>query len=467
MSSNYVDLPAEGGGGGGVSTLNGLSGALTLVAGSGVTIISGGSDITISTTLSGANTALSNLIATAINADLIFAAGFAGYLQSADDTASQNMNIKTGDASSGASGDLSLKTGDAIGDISGMVTVGSGSSDVGIAGSVNIFGGNGGDTGGSVVITAGAGTDDGINGLGGNVTITGGASVTDIVTGSVLLQTQNGVDSADSGNISFATGTSSGTRGSVIVDALNLNMSFKKIINLANGTASTDAVNLSQLGSLTGRTITGTTNRIVVTNGDGVAGDPTIDIGTSVVTLTGTQELTNKTLTAAVGKGTWTASGTWILPAMTFGGNVQLAENISILLDAALSADGKWSGISDIGVLGETVAFGSPVYLKTADSRWYKTNAGAEATAGNVKIGICVVAGNAADPTTILLYGKVRADSLYPTLVIGAPVYLSTTAGNIQTVQPSSTDQVIRIIGYGNTGDELDFRPSNDYMTHT
>jgi hypothetical protein len=41
-----------------------------------------------------------------------------------------------------------------------------------------------------------------------------------------------------------------------------------------------------------------------------------------VATLTGTEELTNKTLTSSVGKGTWTASGTWTLPAHTWGGAV-------------------------------------------------------------------------------------------------------------------------------------------------
>lgn len=46
------------------------------------------------------------------------------------------------------------------------------------------------------------------------------------------------------------------------------------------------------------RTITGTTNRIGVTNGDGVSGNPTLDIGSDVVTLTGAQTLTNKTLTS-------------------------------------------------------------------------------------------------------------------------------------------------------------------------
>lgn len=41
-----------------------------------------------------------------------------------------------------------------------------------------------------------------------------------------------------------------------------------------------------------------------------------------VVGRTSTDELTNKTLTSSVGKGTWTASGTWTLPAFTLGGTV-------------------------------------------------------------------------------------------------------------------------------------------------
>lgn len=48
--------------------------------------------------------------------------------------------------------------------------------------------------------------------------------------------------------------------------------------------------------TFTGRTITGTSNRISVTNGDGISGNPTLDIGSDVVTLTGSQALTNKSV---------------------------------------------------------------------------------------------------------------------------------------------------------------------------
>lgn len=182
-----------------------------------------------------------------------------------------------------------------------------------------------------------------------------------------------------------------------------------------------------------GRTLTGTAAQITVTNGDGVAGAPTLSI-----------------------------SSPFSPP-----GDIQLLENVSILLDAVLSADGKWSGIGVAGTLGETVAFGEIVYFKAADSKWWLADADADSTAGAVRVACCVVAGAADAATTLLLFGKVRADAKFPTMTIGAPVYISTTTGAIQTAQPSGTDDVIRIIGYGNTADELFFNPSNDYMTHT
>lgn len=49
-----------------------------------------------------------------------------------------------------------------------------------------------------------------------------------------------------------------------------------------------------------GRTLTGTSNRVVITNGNGVSGNPTFDVGTDVVVLTGAQTLSSKTLTSPI-----------------------------------------------------------------------------------------------------------------------------------------------------------------------
>lgn len=201
----------------------------------------------------------------------------------------------------------------------------------------------------------------------------------------------------------------------------------------------------------------------------------------SVVTVGGTQTLTSKTLTSptlttpALGtpsSGTLTnctglpASG---IAAGVLGGNITLGESTGqIILDPTLSADGTWSGIMQAGTAGATLAFRDLVYLAAADSRWELADADAASTSGDVVLGMCVLAAAAdGDPTNILLYGKIRADAAFPTLTIGAPAYVGTTAGDIQTAQPSGTDDVIRVVGYGLTADVLLFNPAGFYITHT
>lgn len=154
----------------------------------------------------------------------------------------------------------------------------------------------------------------------------------------------------------------------------------------------------------------------------------------------------------------------------TMTGALTLGENTSIALDPAGSADGKYTGITITGTAGADLAFGDLIHLDPTDSRWELADAnsasGADGDARGI-LGICVN-----DPSgdgqavTVLLHGVVRADAAFPALTINGPVYVSETAGDITQTKPTTTDNVIRSLGYAITADEIYFNPSPDYLTH-
>jgi len=140
-----------------------------------------------------------------------------------------------------------------------------------------------------------------------------------------------------------------------------------------------------------------------------------------------------------------------------------LAENTAIILDAALSADGKYSGIVETGTAGATISFGSIVYQAVGTDRWELAKADATATSIH-RLGVCVQASTNGNATTVLLYGKVRADAIFPTFTKYAPVFISNaTAGYATTTVPTSG--VHRAIGYAISDNELDFRPDIRWKT--
>ena len=145
---------------------------------------------------------------------------------------------------------------------------------------------------------------------------------------------------------------------------------------------------------------------------------------------------------------------------------VDMPENVSLKLDPALSADTKWSGITEDGTAGTAgLAYGYCYYLAST-GKWEKTNATAASTSAG-KLGMCVGAAAADATGTLLMYGKIRADDEFPTFTVGGDVFLSAaTAGILTSTAPSgTTDFVVRSIGSATTGDSLFFKPDNVYGT--
>lgn len=226
--------------------------------------------------------------------------------------------------------------------------------------------------------------------------------------------------------------------------------------------------NFSDLFLASGAVLNYANGNVAVTHTSGVLTMGTGDLrvttagsdATSVVTVGGTQTLTSKTLT----------SPTLTTPsAFTTGGTITLAENTSVALDPAGSADGKFTGITVTAVSGYSQAFGDLVYLDPTDSRWEATDAnaasGADGDARGV-LGMVVVAGTDGNACTVLLNGIVRADAKFPTFTINNPIYVSETAGLVTQTQPVTTDVVIRIVGAALTADEMYFNPDNTWTTH-
>lgn len=342
----------------------------------------------------------------------------------------------------------------------GGMTISGGTTNINLTGNrtTNI---NTGATFGTVNI-GGSSENADINIEGANVSLTSSAGELHIEALNLNLDTNNAAKQIVIGN------TNAGTTLRLLSGTAGVKITPSLLPSSDDGAAlGSTSLEWSDLFLASGAVINYADSNVVITHSSGILTVGTGDLrvstaGTnsaSVVTVGGTQTLTSKTLT----------SPTLTTPsAFTTGGTITLAENTSIALDPAGSADGKYTGITIAGTAGTTLAFGDLVYLAAADSRWELADADAASTSGDVMLGMCVLAAAAdGSATTILLYGNIRADANFPTLTIGAPAYVSTTAGDIQTAQPSGTDDVIRRVGFALTADELLFNPSNDYVTHT
>jgi len=116
---------------------------------------------------------------------------------------------------------------------------------------------------------------------------------------------------------------------------------------------------------------------------------------------------------------------------------------------------------------GEVVTFGSnggndftagKVYYLNSSGTWITTDADAIATSD----GLLAIALGTAPANGMLLRGFFDATTYLSNFVSGLPVYLSITAGTMDTTKPSGTDDVVRCVGYcTNTANVIYFNPES------
>lgn len=324
------------------------------------------------------------------------------------------------------------------------------------AGNTITFAGSDGNTltiNGSATITNG--THSGTN-TGDQTTVSGNAGTVTVADAGGDATTWPLLGTSQTGSLAPA------TDAGLTYNATTNELTTTTFIGALTGTASGNLVSGGALGTPSSGTLTNCTGLPVA----GITASTSTALGVGSIEL---GHATNTTLSQSA-PGVLAVEGVNVLTVAggTLTGNITLGENTSIALDPAGSADGKYSGMTVTGTGGATIAFGDLVTLDKDDLRWELVDISVAAAATGDARGILAMAVTSSSDgaaLTVLLHGIIRADANFPALTIGAPVY-ATTAGDVTVTQPTTTDHVIRIIGYGLTADEMYFNPGAVWTTH-
>ena len=158
---------------------------------------------------------------------------------------------------------------------------------------------------------------------------------------------------------------------------------------------------------------------------------------------------------------------TWQNGGATFGDDITLAADKSLNLPQGANVkftdpitqdsidDHDAQGIIMTFTAGMTVTPFSPVYLHTDDE---VHECDADAIATMPCIGVSVNTSNVADGAAIevMLLGLIRDESFTDFGTNGAPVYVSTTVGEMTNTAPSGSSDVVQVIGHS-IGEKLLF----------
>ena len=101
------------------------------------------------------------------------------------------------------------------------------------------------------------------------------------------------------------------------------------------------------------------------------------------------------------------------------------------------------------------------LYFLNSSGAWTETDADAIATSD----GLLGIALGSAPSNGVLLRGFFDATTYLSNFISGLPVYLSTTAANMDTTQPSGTADIVRCVGYcTNTANVIYFNPESTFL---
>jgi len=136
--------------------------------------------------------------------------------------------------------------------------------------------------------------------------------------------------------------------------------------------------------------------------------------------------------------------GTWVTPSV-----------INVTASTAPASDQTGNGIKVSAIVGETVAIGNVVYMKS-NSKYGKSDA--DAAASMPAVALATVAITADNAGILMKQGYFRDDTWDWT--IGGLLYASSIAGTITQTVPSNSGQQVQVLGYAVTADVIYFNPS-------
>ena len=144
--------------------------------------------------------------------------------------------------------------------------------------------------------------------------------------------------------------------------------------------------------------------------------------------------------------------------------NTVLPEDTSIKLDATLSADGTYCvTMSLTGTAGEQIDFGESVYFKAGDSKWWLARGNAEITTAPMT-GLVISAGAAEAAVEVAIMGEVRADAIFPALVIGGAVFIDPDTAGLVTSLNLTTGEFQKAIGWAKTANVVVLTGNPDWV---